>query len=163
MDVDGVLTDGRLFFVPVSNGVIVETKGFDVMDGAGIAYARKAGLKTGVITKRQSASLGHRAAELKMDYIYNGVDDKRAALDEICRISGVPPAKICYIGDDLPDLPVLIRVGFPVAVRNAHAELQSRAAYVTNAMGGRGAVREVIELILKSQNRWAGIVNSYLE
>ena len=162
MDVDGVLTDGRIFWIPTPDGAPVETKAFDVTDGAGIAFARKCGIKLGVITKRRSTALGRRAEELQIQYVFNGVDDKHLALQEICQASGVTPANICYIGDDLHDLPVLTRVGFPVAVANAHAEVKARAAYVTAAFGGRGAVREVVELILKAQGKWTAVVDSFL-
>ena len=162
MDVDGVLTDGTILWLQVSENLVTEAKAFDATDGAGISFARKAGLQTGVITKRASASLKYRAEELKMNYVHMGVRDKRQALDEVCRESGVAVADICYIGDDLHDLPVMIRVGFPVAVRNARPEVQSRAAYVTTAFGGRGAVREVVELILKSQGKWTAVVESFL-
>src|SRR5688572_18415334 len=107
MDVDGVLTDGRIFWIPTPDGVAVETKAFDVMDGAGIAFARKCGIKLGVITKRKSMALARRAEELQIQYVFNGVDDKHLALREICQTSGVSPANICYLGDDLHDLPVL--------------------------------------------------------
>ena len=163
MDVDGVMTDGSIFWVPVADGLITETKATHAQDGAGIAFARKSGIKTGVITKRRSVSLQRRAEELKMDYIYNGCHEKALALEEICQKSGIPPSQICYIGDDLHDLPVLIRVGFPVAVANARDELKKRAAYVTERSGGNGAVREVIEVILKAQDKWQVTVESFLK
>ena len=163
MDVDGVLTDGQIVLAQVSENLVTETKSFDVTDGAGIAFAKKAGLRTGIITKRASLAVVRRANELGMDYVLTGVDDKRAALEEVCRLSGVPTANTCYIGDDLPDLPVLTKVGFPVAVRNARPEVQAIAAYVTEALGGRGAVREVVELILKAQDRWNSVVDLFLK
>jgi 3-deoxy-D-manno-octulosonate 8-phosphate phosphatase (KDO 8-P phosphatase) len=155
MDVDGVMTDGTLLFVPMPDGSVVEAKAFNVNDGAALGLARRAGLKTGIISGRSSAALIKRAEELKVDFFYHGLGrTKTPALEEIFAKTKMPKDRVCYIGDDVQDLPLFSRVGFPVAVANASQEVATRASYVTHAAGGRGAVREVIELILRAQGKW---------
>jgi 3-deoxy-D-manno-octulosonate 8-phosphate phosphatase (KDO 8-P phosphatase) len=162
-DVDGVLTDGRLLFVPLADRSIVEAKAFHASDGAAIGFARRAGLKTGIISGRSSPAVAHRAAELQMDYLYQGMGrNKRPAFEEILQRSNIDPARVCYIGDDVQDLPILLRVGFSVCVPNAHAELLARVAYVTSKAGGDGALREVVELILKAQGKWDAAMSEFL-
>ena len=161
MDVDGVLTDGKVWFVP--DGELVEVKAFHVLDGFGIVLAHRAGLKTGIVSARSSPGVQKRAEELSIDFIHLGARDKKTVLDEIVQKSGVEAARICFIGDDVVDLPAMTRVGFSVAVSNAAPEVRSRAAYVTDASGGNGAVREVIELILKAQGKWDGAIAVFLE
>lgn len=154
MDVDGVLTDGRIWLQSWPDGTAQEIKGFSAYDGAGLKLARVAGLRTGVITGRESAATARRAAELGMEFVYQGRAEKLAAYEEVLRKAGVSDKEVCFIGDDLPDLPLLRRVGFAVAVANASPEAKKAAHYVTKRAGGEGAVREVVELILKTQGKW---------
>ncbi len=161
MDVDGVMTDGSLIQIPMADGSIVEAKSFNASDGAGVGFAHRAGIKTGIISGRGAA--GRRAEELKMDFVYQGLGRKKAtAFEEILVRSKISSERICYIGDDLQDIPILMRVGFPVAVANAYPEVLSRVAYVTRCSGGRGAVREVVELILKAQGKWDAAIAEFL-
>ena len=149
MDVDGVLTDGKLYFT--SSGK--EIKAFDIQDGMGITLARKAGLKTGIITGRSSAMVTQRAKELKYDVVMQGDDDKLAQYQKIKEQFNLADEEICYIGDDIPDVPVLEKVGFSVAVANARDELKQFCDYITERDGGHSAVREVIDKILLSQGK----------
>ena len=117
MDVDGVLTDGRLMLIPMPDGSVVEAKSFSVNDGAALAMARRAGLKTGIISGRGSAALTQRAEELKVDFFYHGLGRKKApALEEIFAKTKLPKERVCYVGDDVQDLPLFNGVGFPIAV-----------------------------------------------
>ena len=161
MDVDGVLTDGKLSFVP-NGDELVEVKSFSVQDGAGIALAHRAGLKTGWVSARGSSVVTKRATELSVEFVYLDVRDKKTALDQILAESGIPAERVCFIGDEVIDLPAMTRVQFPVAVANASLEVKSRAAYVTEASGGNGAVREAIELILKAQGKWDAAIAEFL-
>jgi 3-deoxy-D-manno-octulosonate 8-phosphate phosphatase (KDO 8-P phosphatase) len=155
MDVDGVLTDGKLLLVPMPDGSVVEAKAFNVNDGAALAMARRAGLKTGIISGRSSLALTRRAEELKVEFFYHGLGrTKTSALEEIYAKTKLPKDRVCYVGDDVQDLPLFSRVGFPVSVANASQEVASRAAYVTRTAGGQGAIREVVELILRAQGKW---------
>ena len=162
MDVDGVLTDGKVWFVP-DGGELVEVKSFNVLDGAGIALAHRVGLKTGVVSARSSPGVRKRAEELSIEFVCLGVRDKKTALADIVTESGLGADQVCFMGDEVVDLPAMTRVGFPVAVSNAVPEVRSRAAYVTEASGGNGAVREVIELILKEQGKWDAAIAEFLE
>ncbi len=155
MDVDGVLTDGRVWLASWPDGTAHEIKGFDAYDGQGLMLARTMGLRTGVITGRDSAAMTRRAKELGLEFVYQGQAAKVAAFEEILAKSGARAEEVCYMADDLPDLPVLRRVGLAVAVANASAEVKKAAHYVTKHNGGAGAVREVVELILKAQGKWA--------
>jgi len=157
MDVDGVLTDGRVWLLSRRDGTASELKGFSAYDGAGLKLARAAGLRTGLITGRESTAVAQRARECEIEFVYQGRATKLGALQEIVRATGVSESEIAYVGDDLPDLPVLLRVGFAVAVANASAEVKSAAHYVTSRGGGDGAVREVIELIVKVQGKWEAV------
>jgi 3-deoxy-D-manno-octulosonate 8-phosphate phosphatase (KDO 8-P phosphatase) len=161
MDVDGVLTDGRILLVPHPGGTISEAKAFHVNDGAGLALAHRAGLKTGLISRRDTPAVARRAEELEITHVYQAVSDKRRAVEDLIQKTGLRMESICYIGDDLVDLPAMTRVGFPVAVSNACPEVKSRAAYVTNAAGGQGAVREVVELILKARGKWEVAIEEF--
>jgi 3-deoxy-D-manno-octulosonate 8-phosphate phosphatase (KDO 8-P phosphatase) len=154
MDVDGVLTDGGVCYIDGDR----EAKRFDVKDGVGLWMARRAGLRTGLITGRSGAMITRRATELKMDEVHMRALDKLAAYRAILGRQRLGDAQVCYIGDDLIDLPILARVGLPVAVADAHPEVERRAPFVTRAPGGRGAVREVIEAILKAQGRWPEVM-----
>jgi 3-deoxy-D-manno-octulosonate 8-phosphate phosphatase (KDO 8-P phosphatase) len=155
MDVDGVLTDGKLLLVPLPDGSVVEAKAFNVNDGAALAMARRAGMKTGIISGRSSPALTRRAEELKVEFFYHGLGrTKTSAIEEIFAKTRLPKDRVCYVGDDVQDVPLFARVGFPIAVANASQEVALRAAYVTRARGGEGAIREVVELILRAQGKW---------
>jgi len=158
MDVDGVLTDGRILLQSLPEGIAVETKAFSAHDGAGLKLARAGGLRTGLITGRESAATKRRAAELEMEFVYQNRAEKLGAYEEILRRAGARDAEVAYVGDDLPDLPVMARAGLAIAVRNAAEEVRRAAHYVTRRAGGEGAVREVVELILKAQKKWSGLV-----
>jgi 3-deoxy-D-manno-octulosonate 8-phosphate phosphatase (KDO 8-P phosphatase) len=162
LDVDGVLTDGRIWHVP-DGGSLVEVKAFDVVDGAGIALARRAGLLTGFVSGRSSRTVVERARELMVDEVHLGVRDKVEVLERILEGRSIGSDDVAFVGDDVVDLPAMRRVGFAVAVSNAAAEVKARSAYVTEARGGRGAVREVVELILKAQGKWDAVVGEFLE
>jgi 3-deoxy-D-manno-octulosonate 8-phosphate phosphatase (KDO 8-P phosphatase) len=155
MDVDGVLTDGRIWLQSQPEGTATEIKGFSAYDGAGLTVARLVGLRTGLITGRKSPAVTRRAKETRIEFVLQKRAEKLPAYEEILERAGVRDAEVAFVGDDLPDLPILKRVGFAVAVANASPEVKKAAHYVTAASGGEGAVREVIELILKSQGKWA--------
>ncbi|HEY1757225.1 MAG TPA: HAD hydrolase family protein [Bryobacteraceae bacterium] len=161
MDVDGVLTDGRLFNVPGPDGKMVETKGFDSQDGIALQWLEWNGIHSGVISGRVSPATEERARQVKMTYIYQGHIEKIPILEEIQRTSGVSFAEIAYVGDDLTDIVVMRRVGLAIAPANARQEVKRAAHYVTAASGGRGAIREVVELILSAQGLWADILKKY--
>jgi 3-deoxy-D-manno-octulosonate 8-phosphate phosphatase (KDO 8-P phosphatase) len=144
MDCDGVLTDGRLFFGPMGE----ELKVFFVRDGEGLVLLHKAGLRSGVISGRNSPIVEMRMKQLFVDYIYQGRKEKISAFKEMIAEAGVSPEEVAFIGDDTPDAEVFPLVGLAVAVGDAHPKVISAAHYVTNADGGRGAVREIIDLIL---------------
>lgn len=150
MDVDGVLTDGGIILG--SNGI--ELKVFNVQDGAGVTMARRAGLKVGILTGRESEAVTRRAEELRFDVVSQGHFNKLSEYDRIKIQLNLNDAEIAYIGDDILDLSVLKQVGFSVAVANARPEVKPVVDYVTTADGGHGAVRETIDLILKTQNKW---------
>jgi 3-deoxy-D-manno-octulosonate 8-phosphate phosphatase (KDO 8-P phosphatase) len=154
VDVDGVLTDGRIWLLSRRDGTASEIKGFSAYDGAGLKLARAAGLRTGLITGRESSAVAQRARECEIEFVYQGRATKLGAYEEILRATGASDPEVAYVGDDLPDLPLLQRVGFAVAVANAAAEVKRAAHYVTSRAGGEGAVREVIELIVKAQGKW---------
>jgi 3-deoxy-D-manno-octulosonate 8-phosphate phosphatase (KDO 8-P phosphatase) len=155
MDVDGVLTDGRIWLLSRSDGNASEIKGFSAYDGAGLKLARAAGLRTGLITGRESSAVAQRARECEIEFVYQHRATKLGALEEILQTTGASADEVAYIGDDLPDLPVLQRVGLAAAVANAVPEVKRAAHFVTSRSGGEGAVREVIELIVKAQGKWA--------
>lgn len=162
MDVDGVLTDGKIFFIPDGSGGLVESKAFHVTDGAGIALARRAGLRTGLVSRRSSPVVAARARELGIDEVHLGVPDKAPVVERIAAEAGIVLEETAYLGDDIVDLPALMRVGFPVAVANAAPEVRAHAAYVTAARGGHGAVRETVELILRAQGKWDDLIAEFL-
>ncbi len=160
MDVDGVLTDGRIYLVPLGRGKVAEAKVFHSQDGAALKLIRKAGIRTGVVTGRRSDVMEHRARELRMDFVLEGVEDKRKAFDEILRAGRLKAEEVAYVGDDLSDLGPMKRAGLPMAVPNAVPEVRRAAAYVTRRLGGQGALREVVELILRSQGKWDELVRA---
>jgi 3-deoxy-D-manno-octulosonate 8-phosphate phosphatase (KDO 8-P phosphatase) len=155
MDIDGTLTNGGvcLISMPGVEG-IAEMKVFNSRDGAGIKLAGIMGIRTGFITGRSSPAVEHRARELSVDYVYLGQSTKMAAFEECIQKAGVTADETAYLGDDLPDIPVASRAGLAVAVADAAPEVKAACHYVTQAKGGEGAAREVIELILKAQGRW---------
>jgi 3-deoxy-D-manno-octulosonate 8-phosphate phosphatase (KDO 8-P phosphatase) len=154
MDVDGVLTGGHVYLMPVPDGTAVEMKAFHSQDGAGLKMARDAGLRTGVISGRQSAAMTLRAQEVGMEFVFQGRGQKLPAYEEILRTAGVGDSEVAYIGDDLPDLPILQRVGLAIAVANAVPEVRRAVHHVTRRSGGEAGVREAIEGILKAQGKW---------
>jgi 3-deoxy-D-manno-octulosonate 8-phosphate phosphatase (KDO 8-P phosphatase) len=151
LDVDGVLTDGRI----ILDDRGVETKHFDVRDGQGIVLLMRAGIEVGLITARSSKAVRYRAKELGLRIVRQGIENKAATYGEIRRQSGLAETEIAYIGDDIGDLGILHRVGLAVTVNDGWKELVRAVDYVTEKPGGRGAVREVAELLLKAQNKWA--------
>lgn len=154
MDVDGVLTDGRIWLLSRRDGTASEIKGFSAYDGAGLKLARAAGLRTGLITGRESSAVSQRARECEVEFVYQHRATKLGALEEIMQTTGATANEVAYVGDDLPDLPILERVGLAVAVANAVPEVKQAAHFVTRRAGGEGAVREAIELIVKAQGKW---------
>jgi len=158
MDVDGVLTDGGIILG--SQGM--EIKIFNVQDGAGITMARLAGLKVGILTGRLSEAVQQRATELHFDVVSQGHFNKLTEYEQIKQSLAVSDLEVAYIGDDILDLDVLRRVGFSIAVANARPEVKSEVDFITATSGGKGAVREVVDLILKTQNRWHAIVDQML-
>jgi 3-deoxy-D-manno-octulosonate 8-phosphate phosphatase (KDO 8-P phosphatase) len=158
MDVDGVLTDGKLHFTDDGR----EFKSFDVLDGHGIAMAQRAGLLVGFISGRPSEATAKRAANLGVTILKQTPVNKAEMLAEVCREHNLQPDEIAFIGDELVDVPVLFRVGCAIAVANAVAEVKAAAHYVTRRRGGDGAVREVVELLLKARGDWKKMVAKYL-
>lgn len=159
MDVDGTMTDGSVTLLSQADGCALEIKTFDAHDGQGLTLAQTAGLRTGCITGRESAALLRRAHEMKMEFIYMKQPLKMPAYDEILQKAGVPDCAVAYIGDDLPDLPLLRRAGLAVAVGDAVPEVKKAAHYTTTAFAGHGAVREAVELILKSKGIWDEMID----
>jgi len=158
-DVDGVLTDGGVRF----DNQAVESKQFHIRDGLGIKLWQRAGYRFGLITGRTSHLVKVRADEIGIEIVRQGVDDKLRAGHDILGELGLSPQRVCYLGDDLPDLPLVRAVGLGVAVADACAELRDAADYVTRTPGGRGAVRETVELILQAQGRWEGLIKKYTQ
>ena len=156
-DVDGVLTDGGIIF----DNRGIEIKRFHVRDGMGIKLWQKAGYRFGLITHRSSNIVKMRTAELGIEIIRQGIDNKLTAMRGIIGELQLVPEQVCYIGDDLPDLPVVQAVGLGVAVADACTEVRQTAHYVTALPGGSGAVRETIELILKAQSRWEDLIQAF--
>jgi len=184
-DVDGVLTDGKLFFFPAPAGVelttrnhaakhggqggfglasssTVEAKGFHAHDGTAISLARLGGIKTGLITKRISETVALRARDLRLEHVHQGIQDKLSTFREILKQENLKTAEACFVGDDVIDLPVMWHCGFAVAVANARDEVKRDAHYVTKHFGGDGALRDTIEFILKAQGKWKRVVEEYI-
>jgi 3-deoxy-D-manno-octulosonate 8-phosphate phosphatase (KDO 8-P phosphatase) len=159
MDVDGTMTDGSVTLLSQSDGSALEIKTFDAHDGQGLTLANTAGLRTGCITGRESPALLRRAREMKMEFIYMKQPLKMPAYEEILRNSGVSDAEVAFIGDDLPDIPLLRRAGLAVAVGDAVPEVKKVAHYTTKARAGRGAIREAVELILRSKGIWQEMID----
>jgi 3-deoxy-D-manno-octulosonate 8-phosphate phosphatase (KDO 8-P phosphatase) len=149
-DVDGVLTDGSLTYGPDGEA----TKSFNVLDGLGIQLLQKSGVATAIISARQSPIVVRRAADLGIAHVYQGVHDKRIAFGKLLEATGASAQQCGFVGDDVIDLPLLLQVGFAVTVPTGHAEVQHRAHYVTRAGGGRGAVREVCDMVMRAQGSY---------
>ena len=178
-DVDGVLTDGKLFIFPAparhssldqrtqeqsaqhggqggfgfQSQSLIEAKGFHAHDGTSISLARLAGIKTGLITKRISETVALRARDLKLEYVRQGIQDKRTCFEEVVKEAGLKPEEAAFVGDDVIDLPAMRAAGLAIAVKNARAEVKKEAHYITPHAGGDGALRDAVEFILKAQGR----------
>lgn len=161
MDVDGVLTDCKLYNVPDAHGNMVETKGFNAQDGISLQWLNWKGFKTGVISGRVSPATETRAKQCKMTYIYQGHIEKIPILEEILADAQIPRDEVAYIGDDFTDVVIMNRVGLSIATANARPEVKQCAKYVTEASGGNGAVREIAELLLKAQGHWEWLMHKY--
>jgi len=184
-DVDGVLTDGKLFIFPAPAGgqqatqehaakhagqggfglisqSLIEAKGFHAHDGTAISLARLGGIKAGLITKRISETVALRARDLKLEHVHQGIQDKRAVFEEILKQEGLKAAEAAFVGDDVIDLPVMRVCGLAIAVANARAEVKRSAHYVTLHSGGDGALRDAVEYILKAQGKWKKVVSEYI-
>ena len=157
LDVDGVLTDGRIIYDSRGH----DMKFFDVHDGLGVYVLRKLGIKTVLITAKGSRAIKPRARDMQVEEVFADVSPKTAVLDKILRKYKVDISEVCFAGDDLVDLCLMKKVGLPIAVFNACPEIKQAASYVTIREGGRGAVREISELILKSQDKWNDILKLY--
>jgi 3-deoxy-D-manno-octulosonate 8-phosphate phosphatase (KDO 8-P phosphatase) len=184
-DVDGVLTDGKIWIFPAPASApqsileksaehggmggfgfhsqsLIEAKGFHAHDGTAISLARLAGIKTGIITKRLSETVALRARDLKMDHLHQGILDKLTVFEEILRQENLSPAEAAFVGDDVIDLPAMRACGFAIAVANARKEVKAEAHYVTAHSGGDGAARDAVEYILKAQSKWDKVVSEYI-
>lgn len=150
MDVDGVLTDGAIIYSDAGE----EIKAFSVKDGLGIRLLLESDIPVCLITGRSSRALHHRCKNLGISMVYDGISDKKSILSKVCRDTGFPPEVIAFVGDDLPDLAMKGSVGFFIAVADAHEVLRERADWVTRAPGGKGAIREVCDAILKAKGLW---------
>ena len=157
MDCDGVLTDGRIWLFADGE----EQKGFHTRDGLGIDLLHRAGLRSGIISGRTSSAVETRARTLGMSFLVQGHENKVQAFADTLAQAAVTPAEVAYIGDDLNDIPLILQSGLGVAVADAALETRENAHYVTKAPGGFGAVREVIEVILKSQGRWDDLIKTF--
>lgn len=158
MDCDGVLTDGRIWLIDSNE----DQKAFNIKDGLGLELLHRAGISTGIISGRSSTAVERRASALGISYVFLGNNDKISAFEETLLKSGVGPEAVAFIGDDLNDIPLMRRSALAVAVADSSEETRNHAHYVTKLKGGRGAVRETVELILKSQERWAELIGPYL-
>ena len=185
-DVDGVMTDGTIFLFPAPGGgaghatnehreqmadaggfgfassTMLEAKGFNAHDGAGFSLARLGGLKTGIITKRISETVALRARDLKIEHVYQGQHDKAAAFREILQKTGLRADEVCYVGDDVIDLPVMRLCGLAIAVKNSREEVIRESHYVTPHEGGKGAVRDAIEYVLREQGQLERVIDDYI-
>lgn len=184
-DVDGVMTDGTIWLFPAPAGArqstqeqagkladgggyaiasesVVEAKGFHAHDGTAISLARLAGIKTGLITKRVSETVALRARDLRVDHVHQGIAEKIAVFEEIVRQERLTADEVAYIGDDIIDLPVMRRCGLAIAVPNARVEVKQAAHYVTENAGGRGAIRDAVEFILRAQGKFETATEAYL-
>ena len=186
MDVDGVMTDGSLWFFPapagarqetksaaekfadaggyaISSASMVEAKGFNAHDGTGISMARLGGIKTGLITKRISDTVALRARDLRLDHVHQGIADKLTVFHQILRQEKLSAEQAAYMGDDIIDLPVMQHCGLAIAVPNSRAEVLQAAHFITAHPGGHGAVRDAVEFILKAQGKLQQVIDRYLQ
>ena len=159
LDVDGVMTDGRIIYLNDGG----EAKAFDVKDGHGLKLIQRAGIKVGIITGRQSDIVARRAAELGIELVYQGAKDKMQPFMEILEKLGLKASEVAYVGDDLVDLPVIRLVGFSATVADASDDIKPYVDLVTSRPGGRGAVREVCDLLLKQSSLWTSVTSRYFE
>jgi 3-deoxy-D-manno-octulosonate 8-phosphate phosphatase (KDO 8-P phosphatase) len=185
-DVDGVLTDGTIWFFPASSsgprstdvhreqkgdspgfGIVsqnmIEAKGFNAHDGTAISLARLGGLKTGMVTKRISETVALRARDLRVDFLFQGAENKSAVLDKILQETGAHEKEIAFVGDDVIDLPVMRRCGLAIAVANARHQVKEMAHYQTPSAGGHGAARDAVEYILKAQGSLDRVIDEYIQ
>ncbi|QOR39403.1 HAD hydrolase family protein [Billgrantia diversa] len=158
LDVDGVLTDGRLYFQ--ADGV--EIKAFHTQDGLGLKLLRRAGLQVAFLTGRESPMVSHRAAALGIDHVFQSCEDKLATLRELCTRKGIELEQVAYCGDDLPDLAAIQRAGIGITVPDTPPYLRALADYVTERRGGHGAVREICDMLLEAQGHRDALVDTYL-
>jgi 3-deoxy-D-manno-octulosonate 8-phosphate phosphatase (KDO 8-P phosphatase) len=161
MDVDGVLTDGKLINLPDPSGGIFETKAFDSQDGIALQWLHWKGIQAGLISGRVSPATEERARQCHFAYIYQGHIEKIPILEEILSKSGLSSSQVAYVGDDLTDIVVMRRVGLAIATANARPEVKRCAHYVTTLEGGKGAIREVGELLLRAQGHWPDLLRKY--
>lgn len=172
-DVDGVLTDGKLYFLPdrkknrqgsseLSAQGSIEFKGFHAHDGVAISLARLGELRTGLITKRFSETVALRARDLKLEFVRQGSHDKGKTFQEIVHEAGLTPAEAAFVGDDIVDLPAMRLAGLAVAVANARADVKRESHYTTPHAGGDGALRDAVEFILKAQGKWKRVRETYI-
>jgi 3-deoxy-D-manno-octulosonate 8-phosphate phosphatase (KDO 8-P phosphatase) len=188
-DVDGVLTDGKIWIFPAPGGTqsgvqqsvlersaehggqggfgfqsasLIEAKGFHAHDGTAISLARLAGIKTGVVTKRISETVALRARDLKIDHVYQGIQDKASVFLQILKKDGITATEAAFVGDDVIDLPAMRKSGLAIAVKNARPEVKAEAHWVTPHAGGDGAARDAVEYILKAQGKWKRAVEEYI-
>ena len=159
LDVDGVLTDGKIIIDDKGD----EIKYSDVKDGQGLRFILKAGLEAVIISGRESRAVEYRANGLGIKEVYQGIGDKKSVLDKLIRDKGLKTDEVCCIGDDIPDISMFGQVGLSIAVSNAVPEVLNAADFITEHEGGDGAVREICELILKAQGKWADILSNYLD
>ena len=162
-DVDGVLTDGQIFVIPNAAGHGIEAKGFAAHDGLGISLGRLGGLRIGIITKRKSQTVAIRANDLKLEFVYQGQSHKMDAINDILAKTGYSIDQLCYVGDDIIDLPVMRQCGFSIATANARSEVKSAAHYITPNSGGFGAGRDAIDFILTAQGTLQKVIEQYLD
>jgi 3-deoxy-D-manno-octulosonate 8-phosphate phosphatase (KDO 8-P phosphatase) len=173
-DVDGVLTDGKLFFLPGKSQAgesaqtqqtaqnQIEFKGFHAHDGVAISLARLGGLRTGLITKRFSETVALRARDLKLEFVHQGVDDKRSCFYQVVEKAGLKPEEAAFVGDDVVDLSAMRAAGLAIAVKNARTEVKKEAHYVTPHAGGEGGLRDAVDFILKAQGKWKRVLEEYI-
>jgi|SRR5208283_5174444 len=185
-DVDGVMTDGTIFLFPapagapgsstqdhrekmadkggfsISSSNVVEAKGFNAHDGTGFSLARLGGLKAAIITKRISETVALRARDLKIEHVYQGQQDKATAFHEILSKENLQADEVCYVGDDIIDLPVMRLCGLAIAVKNSREEVLRESHYVTPHEGGKGAVRDAIEYVLRAQGSLQRVIDDYI-
>ncbi len=159
MDVDGTMTDGSVTLLSQADGTALEIKTFDAHDGQGLTLAQTAGLRTGCITGRESAALLRRAYEMRMEFVYMKQPVKMPAYEDILRRAEATDQEVAFVGDDLPDIPLLRRAGLAVAVGDAVPEVKEIAHYTTKAVAGHGAIREAVELILRSKGIWEEMID----